>query len=564
MGPQNKISEYIQAEKHRLSGESFETSMLRQARALSDNSSHEHLLKDALLDQRILFGGRIQAGVGSDRKVTLMNCVMSGDIADSLVHGENCIADMWKEAASVLRMGAGIGYNFSTLRPREAPIVTLESTSTGAVSFMEPFDAICHTIHLAGHRRGAQMGILRVDHPDIEEFVHAKINEHKLTNFNISVGITDEFMHAMLKDRDFDLRFNGKVYRTVRARDLWKKIMDNTWDWAEPGVLFLDTMERYNPLSYAEQLTGTNPCSEIPLPPYGCCCLASINLARYIRKDRTFNYNLLIGDVYILVSAMDNVIDVSLYPLDKNKDEMQAKRRIGIGVTGLANALEAMGYSYGDDGFISEQEEIMGKIQDTAWKASIELAKRKGPFPLFDAERYTNSEFAYSRIPLNILYDIKKYGLRNSHLTAVAPTGTISLCANNVSSGIEPVYSHMVRRKVKMGETIEVELEDYGLKYFGVKGKTANEVTLKEHMDVLRTASMFVDQSVSKTVNIGDNITRDEFENVYYMAWRDQIKGCATYRAAGKRSGILEPVEDLNNKNNPACYITDDGQKICE
>ena len=549
-GPTLSISEEISQMKYRSKGESFKEAMTRVADALKDNDEHYKQFREVLLDQRFLPAGRVQAAMGAPREVTAFNCFVSGTLEDSM----DSIMDKAAEAAQTMRLGGGIGYDFSSLRPRGDHIASLDSRSSGPISFMGIFDAICKTIASAGHRRGAQMGVLRVDHPDIEEFIKAKNNSTTLTQFNISVGITDEFMDAVINDKTFDLKFDGRVYKTVRAKYLWDEIMRGSWDWAEPGVLFIDTINKKNNLGYCETIAATNPCGEQPLPPYGACLLGSFNLVKYIYTDgegvgkiRVFDYESLKHDITPVVRAMDNVIDRTVYPLEAQRREAQNKRRMGLGVTGVANAGEALGYEYGSPEFLEWLEEVMTVIRDTCYQSTISLALEKGPFPLFQADKYLESGFAKT-LPEQIRRDIHNYGIRNSHLLSVAPTGTISLSADNVSSGIEPVFSHSYERTIQTFEGPKVErVEDYGYRVFGVKGKTANELSVFDHVKVLNTASRFVDSACSKTCNVGDEVTWEQFKEVYMQAYLGGASGCTTFRASGKRYGILNAsaVEDV-------------------
>ena len=549
-GPTLGISKEIHAMKYRSKGESFKDAMVRVADALKDNEEHYLQFKDILLNQRFLPAGRVQAAIGAPREVTAFNCFVSGTLEDSMED----IMEKAAEAAQTMRLGGGIGYDFSSLRPRGDHIASLDSRSSGPISFMGIFDAICKTIASAGHRRGAQMGVLRVDHPDIEEFIKAKNNSTTLTQFNVSVGVTDDFMDAVINDKMFDLVFEGKRYKTVRARYLWDEIMRGSWDWAEPGVLFIDTINKKNNLGYCETIAATNPCGEQPLPPYGACLLGSFNLVKYIYTDgegvgkiRAFDYEALKHDIAPVVRAMDNVIDRTVYPLEAQRREAQNKRRMGLGVTGVANSGEALGYTYGSPEFLEWLEEVMTVIRDTCYQSSISLALEKGPFPLFQADKYLESGFAKS-LPEDIRRDIHNYGIRNSHLLSVAPTGTISLSADNVSSGIEPVFSHSYERTIQTFEGPKVErVEDYGYRVFGVKGKTANELSVFDHVKVLNLASKYVDSACSKTCNVGNEATWDQFKDVYMQAYLGGASGCTTFRASGKRYGILNAsaVEDV-------------------
>jgi len=428
-GPTLPISEEIHSMKYRGKGESFRESMIRVADALKDSEEHYDHFKNILLNMRFLPAGRIQSAAGSPRAVTCFNCFVSKTIEDSM----SAIMDAAKEAAETMRLGGGIGYDFSSLRPRGALIKSLDSRSSGPLAFMDIFDTLCKTIASAGHRRGAQMGVLRVDHPDIEEFIRAKNNSNRLTQFNISVGITDEFMDAVINNKMFDLRFEGQVYKQVSAVALWNEILRGTWDWAEPGILFLDRINRKNNLHYCETIASSNPCAEQPLPPYGACLLGSINLTKYIIPERVWNgfgwtssgymfdWEQLAWDIPTIVRAMDNVIDHSIYPLPQQKGEALSKRRMGLGLTGVANTGEILGYPYGSKRFLTWLEELMAFYRNKVYEASIELAKEKGSFPLFDV-KLLDSEFAKT-LPEYLREGIRSFGLRNSHLLSIAPTG---------------------------------------------------------------------------------------------------------------------------------------------
>lgn len=586
-GPTLPISKEIHETKYRSKGETFKEAMSRVANALKDSDSHYNELREILLDQRFLPAGRIQAAIGAPRRVTPYNCFVSGRIGDSF----DSIMDRAKEAATTMRLGGGIGYDFSTIRPRGENITTLDSKASGPISFMEIFNSVCGVVSSAGHRRGAQMGVLRIDHPDIEEFIRAKNNAHKLTNFNISVGVTDKFMHAVKEDKDFDLVFGGKVHKTVRAKYLWDELMRSTWDWAEPGVLFIDKMNRKNNLWYCETITATNPCGEQPLPPYGACLLGSFNLVKYIKPNskleeanrmgygcnlRVFDYEAFKHDIPAVVRGMDNVIDVAVYPLKEQEREAKDKRRMGLGVTGLANAGEALGYTYGSSEFLEFTEKVLSVLRDTAYTTSVALAIEKGPFPLYD-EKLLESEFAKS-LPADLRADIRRFGLRNSHLTSIAPTGTISLSADNVSSGIEPVFSHKYTRTIITFDGVkEEEVEDYGFREFGVSGKTSKETSTSEHLNVLLKASQYVDSACSKTLNVGRSVKWDDFKEIYMRAWEGGASGCTTFRAEGKRAGILKAneAEDVAEETKEeetmlveegaACYVDPKtGLRTCE
>tara|TARA_R110002153_G_scaffold66396_8_gene177523 strand:- start:2301 stop:4013 length:1713 start_codon:yes stop_codon:yes gene_type:complete len=551
-GPLTPFSQFLHADKYRAAGESFDESTNRIASALTDGTRSQFLeLRTILRDMRFMPAGRIQAAVGSTRNVTAYNCFVSGIIDDSFVDGEGSIMDRAKEAAITMRMGGGIGYDFSRLRPRGALIKKLGSKSSGPVSFMQIYNAICQCIASSGHRRGAQMGVLRVDHPDIEEFVHVKQEKGVLEGFNLSIGVTDEFMVAVTHGTTFDLRWGGEVYSTIDARALWEKIMRGTWDWGEPGVLFLDTMNRDNNLHYCEVLEATNPCGEQPLAPFAACLLGSFNLTKYIthfdggaHPVRMFDWDQFRADIPPVVRAMDNVIDISSYPLPEQEREAHDKRRMGLGITGLANAAEALGYPYGSDEFLKFERTVLMYLRDCAYYASSSLAAEKGSFPLFDADEFLESGFA-KRLPPGVRTAIKLDGLRNSHLISIAPTGTISLCADNVSSGIEPVFSKSVTRTVQTfdGPTEQL-IEDYGFATWGIEPKECKDVTAAEHLAVLVVAQYYTDSAVSKTCNVSPDMPWTEFKQIYMDAWRQGAKGCTTFNPEGKRMGILKAEAD--------------------
>jgi len=562
-GPTLEVSKEIHKEKDRMEGESFSEAQTRFAQALKDNDDHFYSLRSILLSQRFMGGGRTQAAVGSPRRITPFNCYVSGTIEDSF----NSIMERATESGQTMRLGGGIGYDFSLLRPRGDRIVSLDSKSSGPISFMRIFNAICDTISSAGHRRGAQMGVLRVDHPDIEEFIRAKQNDSDLKAFNISVGITDEFMEAVKAKGMFNLRFEGKIYKSVNAVYLWDEIMRSTWDWAEPGVLYIDRINEMNNLYYCEEIVATNPCGEQPLPPYGACLLGSFNLVKYIsyaNGEMYFDYAQLEADIPVVVRAMDNIHDIAIFPLPEQKQESASKRRMGLGVTGVANAGEVLGFEYGSDEFLEWFEETMIVIRDHIYMASISLAKEKGSFPLFDKKKFGESKFIKT-LPQKIQDLIQECGIRNSHLLSIAPTGTISLSADNVSGGIEPVFSHSYDRTIQGFDSQRVEkVEDYAYRVYKVEGKTASECTAKEHLDVLIVASQYVDSAVSKTINVSPDMPWEEFTDIYMVAWENGCKGCTTFNSGGKRFGILNVTEEQGEGGAEACYIDlKTGQKEC-
>jgi len=575
-GPKTAAADGLHATKYRGQGEDFREAMSRIAFGLKDNDEHYHAFRDALLHQRFLPAGRVQSAIGSSKSVTALNCYVSGTIADSFVHGDGNIMDRAKEAAATMRMGGGIGYDFSTLRPKGDLIRKLASSSTGPVSFMSIFNAVCLATCSSGHRRGAQMGVLRVDHPDIEEYIKAKQNTDNLTGFNISIAVTDEFMEAALAGKEFDLRWNGTVYRTIDAAALWNSIMRSTWDWAEPGVLFIDRINEMNNLWYCETIAATNPCAEQPLPPYGACLLGSFNLVKYLEPAPTprhvgapaydFNWTQFEEDIPVVVRAMDNVTDRSKYPLPQQKAEATSKRRMGLGFTGLANAAEAMGFVYGSTEFLAFTSGITQKLAELSYEASMHLAREKGSFALFDDEKYLQGKFI-QKLPSELRQDIAKYGIRNSHLTSIAPTGTISMCADNVSSGLEPVFSYSTQRSINTPEgPILATIDDYGAGFLGVRGKLADEVTVDEHVAVLVTTQKYVDSSVSKTINMDSNtMPWGDFEKIYAACWQSGAKGCSTFNKSGRRLALLVAAPKHNGEvvEGEACYIDEAGQKMC-
>lgn len=566
-----EVKRAVCAPKYLEEGESFKEGMSRIADNLSDDPEHFKVCQEILLDQRFLPAGRIQASAGAARQTTAFNCFVSDTIEDSM----EGIMKRLAEAAETMRLGGGDGFDFSTLRPKNSLIKSLGSTSSGPISFMGMWDAMCATIKSAGHRRGAMMAVLRIDHPDIEEFITCKQQPGVLTNFNISVAVTDKFMEALKNDEDFDLVFDGIVYKTVRATALWNKIMRNTWDHAEPGVLFIDRINKKNNLWYCETIAATNPCGEQPLPPNGACLLGSFNLTKYCLLDEDvlvtspeFDWDRFIRDIPPIVRMMDNVVDRTIYPLKAQEEEAKNKRRMGLGITGLANTLEFLGIPYGSKDAVEFTEDILTCLRDECYSISAELAEEKGSFPLFDKEKYLRGEFI-SRLPQWIQDKINECGIRNSHLLSIAPTGTISLWANNVSSGIEPVFSHEYQRNVFMpdGSQRTFNVQDYAYAEWGLKGLTSEDISAEGHISILNAASRLVDSACSKTANVGDNVSFEEFKGLYQMAYDGGSSGCTTFRpkalneklAAG-RGAVLVMKED----EGATCYIDPTtGERTC-
>ncbi len=574
VGPQNAACDAVGAEKYRGKNEDHREATNRVAGFLQDNHEHYMAFREITMHQRFMPPGRVQAGAGSLKNVTLYNCFVMPTIHDSFVDGptdaekmiekanggfhSESIMDVAKLAATTMRQGGGVGYDFSTLRPSGDIIKGVDSATDGPLAFAGILDMVCRATASAGNRRGAQMMVLRCDHPDIETFIRAKqvIDQNipwemrPLRGFNMSIAITDELMEAVKADGMFMLKFGGKDYREVPATALWDMIMRGTYDWAEPGVLFIDRINEMNNLFYCEKIAATNPCGEQPLPPYGACLLGSFNAVKYLtpRLDKIgydFNWDLLRQDIPAVVRAMDNVIDRSRYPLPQQKLEAQRKRRMGLGITGLANALEAMGLPYGTPEFISFQDQLGEFIANHCYQASALLAAEKGSFPLYDEEYYLESNFVKG-LWADTITMIKKFGIRNSHLTSVAPTGTISFYADNVSSGIEPVIDYKQKRNVIMKEGMKtVVIPDYGSEYLGTKGRTVmnGNITAAEHVAVLCTAQRWSDSAVSKTCNVPADMPYDEFKEIYMMAWENGAKGLTTYRPAGNYD---EPIKSAD------------------
>ncbi|MFT4013035.1 MAG: adenosylcobalamin-dependent ribonucleoside-diphosphate reductase [Paracoccus sp. (in: a-proteobacteria)] len=549
---------------------SVEDSWRRVARDLAAVEKDRVLWEDrfytSLEDFRFLPAGRILAGAGTGRDVTLFNCFVMGTIPDSM----EGIFQALKEAALTMQQGGGIGYDFSTIRPRGAEVRGVAADASGPLSFMDVWDAMCRTIMSAGSRRGAMMATMRCDHPDIETFIQAKQDSARLRMFNLSVLVSDAFMQAVKTDGAWDLQFQGRVFRTLPARDLWNRIMHATYDYAEPGVIFIDRINQSNNLSYAETIAATNPCGEQPLPPYGACLLGSINLARLVEAPFTpearLNANALRDLTSLAVRMMDNVVDASRFPLPQQEAEAEAKRRIGLGVTGLADALMMLGLRYGAPEAIKTTSAWMWLIARSAYLASADLALEKGPFPLFDADEFLKSGFM-QRMDPDVRQIIAKQGIRNALLTSIAPTGTISLYAGNVSSGIEPVFAHAYTRKVlqKDGSRTEEEVVDYAVALWrdqhgdGLPPAFTDAQSLSplDHVAMQAAAQEWVDSSISKTINCPQDISFEAFKDVYLAAWDRGCKGCTTYRPNEVTGSVLSVAETPPPKAGEAVYLTE-------
>lgn len=567
------IAEQIWDMKYRLKAadgtpvdRAVEDTWRRIARALAAAEAEPGVWEDrfyaALEDFRFLPAGRIVAGAGTDRAVTLFNCFVMGTIPDSMVG----IFEMLKEAAVTMQQGGGIGYDFSTIRPKGADVRGVAADASGPLSFMDVWDAMCRTIMSAGSRRGAMMATMRCDHPDIEEFITAKSDPARLRNFNLSVLVTDAFMEAVKADGPWELRFGDAVYRTLEASDLWNRIMRATYDFAEPGVIFIDRINSMNNLAYCETISATNPCGEQPLPPYGACLLGSINLSRLVEnafeEDAALNEAALEHLVGTAVRMMDNVVDVSLFPLEAQAREAEAKRRIGLGVTGLADALVMTGKRYGSEEAARWTSRWLRAVSHAAYKASALLAAEKGPFPLFDADAYLASG-SLANMDKEVSKLIRRHGIRNSLLTSIAPTGTISLYAGNVSSGIEPVFAYTYSRKVlqRDGSRTEEEVVDYAVQLwrdrFGDKELpdcfvNAQALEPADHVRMQAAAQEWVDSSISKTINVPEDISFDAFKDVYMDAWDKGCKGCTTYRPNAVTGSVLAVNETADEVPAPS------------
>ena len=564
-------------------------SMVRVVEGVYSKDPDKEAKRDALeAMQKLLWcpAGRIQAGAGTSNIVTLINCFVCRNIEDSM----EGIADALKDTMLTLQQGGGDGMNYSSLRPALARLNRTGAVASGPLPFMDMWDSMCGTIMSAGSRRGAMMAVLDIEHPDIVDFIQAKQTKGRWTNFNVSVLITDAFLDAVHEDEDWFLGFNvprkddkhlfvtekelddGNIelwyaYSKWKARDLWNLIIENTYEWSEPGIILIDKINRENNLNYCETITGTNPCGEQPLPPNGCCNLGAVNLARMVKDpftpEASFDFKLLQEIASLGVRFLDNVIDVTLYPLDSQAKEEYAKRRIGVGITGLANCLAQLQIRYGNEDALKTTDDIMACLCNTVYASSALLAEERGSFPLYDVQNWGVNSPVVHRLDSGVQAMIEKHGIRNGVLLTIAPTGTTSLYYGNVSSGLEPVFQFKAQRNVRqLDDTfLPYTVYDYSYRlYKAVRGRphddgfgyadfmvAHDELTVEEHLQMQAVCQHWIDASVSKTINCPPDISFEDFKNIYMRAIELGCKGCTTYRYSEVRGSILSAHKEADS-----------------
>lgn len=599
------ISTEVLIEKYAKNGEkSIREVRARVATALAQVEEPKQRKKYAeeflwAMEHGFIPAGRVNSAAGTDLQSTLINCFVQpvGDSITECEGGKPGIYTALAQAAETMRRGGGVGYNFSQIRPRGALVKGTGSSASGPISYMRVFDRSCETVESAGARRGAQMAVLNVTHPDVMEFITAKQERGQLNNFNVSVGVTDAFMKAVEEDTDFELthdtepndelkhqgaylREDGRwVYRKVRAREVWDLVMQCTYAAAEPGVLYLDRINQENNLSYCERIEATNPCGEQPLPDYGCCCLGSLNLTAYVRSPFTdesgFDFEEMRKATKLAVRMLDNVLTATKWPLEEQKREADAKRRLGLGFTGLGDTLIMLGLRYDSEEGRAAAERFAREMRDAAYEASVELARERGAFPLFDAEKYLEAGFA-SRLPESLKKQIREHGIRNSHLTSIAPTGTISLAfADNASNGIEPAFSWFYNRLKRMpdGSKKEYTVEDHAYRvYRAMGGDTQNlpaafvnalEISAIDHMLMVAAVSPYVDAAISKTVNVPEDYPYEDFKDLYMEAWKRGLKGITTYRPNNILGAVLSvPGGDASPSTPEPIKLTEQDKRM--
>jgi ribonucleoside-diphosphate reductase alpha chain len=580
------ISRDVLEEKYLKPGETdLEHLFTRVARALASveaeaQRDHWQKLFHANLRAGAIGAGRIMSAAGTSLQATLINCFVQpvGDCIQGMdADGYPGIYEALREAAETMRRGGGVGYDFSRIRPRGAEVRATASIASGPCSYIDVFDHSCATVESAGARRGAQMGVLRIDHPDVLEFITAKRKPGRWSNFNVSVAVTHAFMEALDAGADWSLvhrarpgaallekgahqREDGQwVYRTLPAAELWDTVMRSAYDFAEPGILFPDTINRDNNLRYCEDIAATNPCGEQPLPPYGCCDLGPVILTRFVRQPfgfggtPEFDFGAFAAAVTVQVRALDNVLDLTFWPLPQQRAEATAKRRIGVGFTGMGDALSMLCLRYDEKAGRDMAVRIARCMRDAAYTASVALAREKGAFPAFDAQKYLEPGTFASRLDETLKQEIREHGIRNSHLLSIAPTGTVSLAfADNASNGIEPAFSWTYRRRKREGDgsVTEYDVEDHAWRlYRNLGGDTANlppyfvsamDMPAAGHVAMMQAVQPFVDTAISKTVNVSEDYPYEDFKNLYHEAWKAGLKGLATYRPNSIVGAVLQ------------------------